>query len=333
MLGADEIEYERLEDDLVAQLALQTDEPFIATSALCEIARRIPSRGRDIAEAILRRPPWDDYLTGYAVEILFDRDPEAARREMSRLVQEPLHPTVLESMAESVVMNPEQFEDEAGRALVERIAAGLLQANVKSFENGEVTGTFLRRHANGSLPRAFILLGKDGDESRRLVHGPSGFAMTIPGRPWFSDDDVGPRKADILIRLRDLKVVIGVRLENLTSDVHGIAPTRANSEPIAAMLVHEHAKQRATEHSLIGLVRGDAIVAGVDACAFCDYSTGDDPASSMEYASVSVCAHANGVWALYQSVRYSRSDLTEAQWAGLRGVLQDSQTWDGRGHS
>jgi hypothetical protein len=57
--GADEIDYGALEDELLEALALQTDKPLIATRALGEMERRL--------------------------EILFAGDPEAARREMSRL--------------------------------------------------------------------------------------------------------------------------------------------------------------------------------------------------------------------------------------------------------
>jgi len=157
--------------------------------------------------------------------------------------------------------------------------------------------------------------------------------MTIPGRPWLSDGEVGPPKCDVMIRLRDLNVQIGARLDNLTSDVQGIALSRANAQPLAAMLAHAHATQRATEHSLIGLVLGDPIVAGVDACAFCSYAISDEQPPAMEYVSVSVYSHATGLWALYQMVRFSMKDLTETQWARLQSVLQDSQTWDAPGQS
>lgn len=159
------------------------------------MARRIPARGRDVAEAILQRAPWDDYLTAYALEILFARDPEAGRREMMRLVQTSQHPTVPESMVENVLSDRERFEDAAGKELVAQLATKLAGAKVKSFKNPELTGEFLQRYAPGTLPSAFVLRGHDGDESRLLVHGASGFTMVIPGRPWLDSGEVAPRNS------------------------------------------------------------------------------------------------------------------------------------------
>jgi hypothetical protein len=151
--GADEIDYAALDDELLGALALQTDEPFIATLALGEMARRRPARGREIAEVILERAAWDDYLTASAVEILFARDPEAARREMSRLVETTAHPAVLEAMAENVMSDRPRFDDAAGKDFVARLAGKLARAEAKRLSNRELVSDFLQRYAPGSERR------------------------------------------------------------------------------------------------------------------------------------------------------------------------------------
>lgn len=121
--------------------------------------------------------------------------------------------------------------------------------------------------------------------------------------------------------MRDLKIVLGVRLDNLSSTM--------DLEALAEMLALTYAKQRAVEVPYVSQLRDKVMAAGADAAATCMYVVGDERPPSMEYLSVTLRKHATGVWALYQSARYSLKDLTVIHWASVRSVVQNFQSWDG----
>lgn len=66
----DQIPFDRLTSGTLEQLAVQEFEPFVATTALGELAIRRAAEGRRAALTILDHV-WDRHLTAYALAVLF----------------------------------------------------------------------------------------------------------------------------------------------------------------------------------------------------------------------------------------------------------------------
>ncbi len=77
LLNHDQIDYASLLDETLKSLALSEDM-FIATSALTELARRKSSLAASVAYNILDKSLGDSFLQSEALETLFDVDHERA---------------------------------------------------------------------------------------------------------------------------------------------------------------------------------------------------------------------------------------------------------------
>src|SRR6185437_5454998 len=84
LLSDHQIDYQRLSEDVLAQLAVG-DEQFVATSALFELSRRRSSRAAEAARQILDDDRADHYLRSSAIGVLFKFAPEAAADYIGRL--------------------------------------------------------------------------------------------------------------------------------------------------------------------------------------------------------------------------------------------------------
>jgi len=74
LLADDQIDYDDLSVGVLVELAVQRNEPFVATSALGRLAVRFPTDFISAAQTILRAP-WDRHLTSYALQTLFSERP------------------------------------------------------------------------------------------------------------------------------------------------------------------------------------------------------------------------------------------------------------------
>ena len=83
---ADDIDYASLDLGLLRDLALQREEPFIATLALGELAMRGGRVAGEAAGSILGAALWDRYLHAFAVKVLYGADPVAAIAVMNDLL-------------------------------------------------------------------------------------------------------------------------------------------------------------------------------------------------------------------------------------------------------
>ena len=130
-------DYGALDTQRLVGLALQRYEPWLATSALGELAQRGAPETADAATTILRAEPWDVRLTAYALTILFNRDPELAIREMTRIITTQDAPAILAAMIENVLSARERFDTGTGRDFAIKLAERLLRVPPdESIEDG-----------------------------------------------------------------------------------------------------------------------------------------------------------------------------------------------------
>jgi hypothetical protein len=135
LLTDDQIDYASLDLGMVAQLATQRVEPFIATSALHELSRRDPATARDAAEGILGGDLWDHRLAAYALYILFNRDAESGIAQMARLLERELEQPIVDAMIESVMYEPARFRAGIGRLVLQLLGRRLRAVPAKAFDN------------------------------------------------------------------------------------------------------------------------------------------------------------------------------------------------------
>lgn len=135
MLTDDQIDYPSLDADLVAQLATQRTEAFIATSALQELARRDRAATSRTAEQILDGEIWDSRLTAYALEIVFSQDPDRGMEHMKRLLDGELEQPILDTMVENVTYERERFRAGSGRPILRALVHKLRDVPSDAFDN------------------------------------------------------------------------------------------------------------------------------------------------------------------------------------------------------
>jgi len=141
LLPADEIQYPDLDGRVLYELAVQQDEPFIATSALGELASRDSTDVVKAAQIILG-DPWDHHLTAYALKLLFRRDHAAGMTAMRSLIGDD--PVILAAMIDNVLAEPEVFASH--RDLVAEIAARAAALPAGDFSDPDERAAFLARY-------------------------------------------------------------------------------------------------------------------------------------------------------------------------------------------
>jgi hypothetical protein len=88
LLPDDQIDYERLDRTMLRELATQSYEPFIATSALGELRVRRAVEARDASLAILASELPDRHLRSFALTTLCEVDEERDIEVMMVLVDQ-----------------------------------------------------------------------------------------------------------------------------------------------------------------------------------------------------------------------------------------------------
>lgn len=108
LFGDENIDYESLSEDLLADLALG-DDLFIATSALSELTIRHSTKTVCITEKILANFMGDRYLQAAALESLFKVKPEQAIIYMKSYL-ETQDPYIIDSISELIEENLLYFD-------------------------------------------------------------------------------------------------------------------------------------------------------------------------------------------------------------------------------
>lgn len=143
MLSADEISYESLPTETLSALALQMTDPFIATSALGELAQRDPQQTKNDAAHILERGTWDRHLTAFALTLLYDRDPDGGLLQMARLVVGCMEPKILEAMIENILSDADRYRTREGATLARTVAGQVASVSRTAFSDVEQRDRFL----------------------------------------------------------------------------------------------------------------------------------------------------------------------------------------------
>ena len=150
VLPAGEIRYDSLSTSTLSALATQLADPFIATSALGELAQRGPQDTKDAAENILDRELWDRHLTAFALTLLYDRDPESGIRRMESLAPTCADPKILTAMIENILSDPERFRTTDRASLARVIAQRVAALDLEEFNDVEQRDKFLSMFGNAS---------------------------------------------------------------------------------------------------------------------------------------------------------------------------------------
>lgn len=144
VLPADEIHYDSLSTSVLSKLATQMVDPFIATSALGELAQRGPQETKNAAERILDGDTWDQHLTAFALTLLYDRDPERAIPRMAKLALTCEDPKILEAMIQNILSDSDRFQAAQEEPLAHTIARRVAAAKPESFTEVEQRDKFLK---------------------------------------------------------------------------------------------------------------------------------------------------------------------------------------------
>lgn len=150
LLPDDQIEYKALAPDVLLALAIQQDEPYLATSALSELAARRGLEVHSAVDAILAAEPWDRYLFAFAITILCSLDRDRATQTMSRLLESTHDPKVAGAMIECVMSDPDYFAVSTARAFAERLAVAVSQFAPEQFDDRDEHAAFLARYSTRS---------------------------------------------------------------------------------------------------------------------------------------------------------------------------------------
>jgi hypothetical protein len=145
IVPAEDIAYSTLATQTLFDLAIQEMEPSIAGHALAELAQRDVHQERDAAEAILLEPVWDHHLTGYAMTILYHRDPRRALELMAPFLASE-DPVILDEMIDIVLENPADFATGKKRAFATNLATRVAAMAPGMFTKVERRAEFLAQY-------------------------------------------------------------------------------------------------------------------------------------------------------------------------------------------
>ena len=142
LLTYDEIDFTNIDNGSLYHLERQTQDPFIATSALGELSQRDTPQTRAAATAILESP-WDQHLAAYATTILYGIDKDESIRRMSAMIDRCPDPKVLGAMVENVLSDRERFERDDVRWLLHRLVTSVKNMAADAFSDMEERAEFL----------------------------------------------------------------------------------------------------------------------------------------------------------------------------------------------
>lgn len=165
---------------------------------------------------------------------------------------------------------------------------------------------------------AMELLGKDGDETRILVHRESGYSVALVGRPRIAAPPLaGLPRYDVLVALDDVKAEHGFRID------HG--ETQIAPPALAASFALAYGTNRAKSTPKVH--RFPAKVPGGEGGAHAIYPL-REPAEDPHVEQIAVLVR--GPWALHHTTRFRTEDLNHVQWAHLRTATLHQHSWEPR---
>ena len=142
ILTEDQIDYASLDLDLLAELARQATEPFIATSALASLSSRDELTAQDVCEEILRRPDGDTHLRAYAMTTLYSLSPERGLRQMEQCADSDIDERLLGSVIENVMSDIDRFKS-GHRELVSKLIAKARRVSAERFSDPDEVQRFI----------------------------------------------------------------------------------------------------------------------------------------------------------------------------------------------
>ncbi len=133
LLGSDEIDFSTLDNEMLSGLA-RGQEPYIATSALFELAQRPNSKSQEIATALLTATD-DEYLRAAALRVLFEKDRGSAIDHMGNMATN-CDPYVFGEMLDLMIENQSEFDRSPRSDLVQLVTARLRSLAKEAVDNG-----------------------------------------------------------------------------------------------------------------------------------------------------------------------------------------------------
>jgi hypothetical protein len=146
LLPADEVDYGAMDDARLFVLATQREEPFIATNALGELARRDSPEGLRAARTIVVDESHDRHLRAYAVDVLMLQLPPDALALLRKLAASTIDPLIVGAIVEWAENDPEALRTPDGRQLVEVLVERMRTTTPDSFTDREAWDAFAARH-------------------------------------------------------------------------------------------------------------------------------------------------------------------------------------------
>jgi len=147
--------------------------------------------------------------------------------------------------------------------------------------------------------------------------GDVGYSLAVPGHPRVIAPPAEAPRYDVLLKLDDAAVEIGLRVEE-------VGPTTVDRDELATTLVTTYGQARAADPAkAVGQHPGRrGRAAGSDAAAGATYLLRDDD-DVMEFLLVTLRENA----ALYLTARFRRSQVSVFGWGSLRSILLNHQSW------
>jgi hypothetical protein len=166
----------------------------------------------------------------------------------------------------------------------------------------------------------FELIGGDESETRLLRERTTGYSVPLPGRPVLVAAPDGTPRYDVIVRLRDVDVEHGFRLDTVPSSV--------DPQALAKALATAYATTRSAKPPNVVPIAQRFRPAGVLGAhaTYALASTENDP--MIEHLWLLVHPLPSGVWVLYQTTRFRTSSLNQIEWAHLRASILDQREWD-----
>lgn len=120
LLTDPEIDYKSLADEILEQLALESD-PYIANSSLIELWTRNGAMATETAWQLLLRPPDEPFLQSTALRIIFARAREKALDYIMANVED-VHPQLLNTIVELLMYESDfRYEMQIAAVVKQRI--------------------------------------------------------------------------------------------------------------------------------------------------------------------------------------------------------------------
>lgn len=165
----------------------------------------------------------------------------------------------------------------------------------------------------------FELLGTDGDETRILCERTTGYSVPLVGRPSLAAArDTGEIKYDVVIRLADVDVEHGFRIDDV--------PSSMSPDALAAAFATAYAKSRARGTPSVNDIPEPHRPTGAIGGARSQYRLrGSD--TEIERVWVATKPSPTGAYALYHTTRASLDQVNPMRWSHLLSTMNGQHRW------